>query len=85
MARADKGSSQEGIPRGGLLDKIRLLLEEEGIVDSMPRLNQYQVGMCISVILMTTERTPRHLISPLGPTGIPPTVRSSDMYISPWL
>ena len=29
-------------------------------------LNQYQGGMCISWVLTTTERTPRHLISPLG-------------------
>ena len=29
-------------------------------------LNQYQGGMCISGRLTMTERTPRHLISPLG-------------------
>ena len=33
-------------------------------------LNQYQGGMCISVRLTTTERTPRHLISPLGPNWV---------------
>ena len=30
-------------------------------------LNQYQGGMCISGSLTMTERTPRRLISPLGP------------------
>ena len=30
-------------------------------------LNQYQGGMCISGVLTTTERTPRHFILPLGP------------------
>ena len=34
-------------------------------------LNQYQAGMCISGVLKTTERTARHLISPLGPKGMP--------------
>ena len=48
-------------------------------------LNQYQGGMCISGRLTMTERTPRHLISPLGPNWEAPIVRSSDMYISPWL
>ena len=49
-------------------------------------LNQYQGGMRISGVMTTTERTPRHLISPLGPNcGWVPTMRSSDMYISPWL
>ena len=33
-------------------------------------LNQYQGGMCISGVLKTTERTPRHLISPLGPKWV---------------
>ncbi len=33
-------------------------------------LNQYQGGMCISGRLTTTERTPRHLISPLGPNWV---------------
>ena len=32
-----------------------------------------------------TARNPRRLISPLAPTEWPPIVRSSDMYISPWL
>ena len=35
------------------------------------KLNQYQGGMCISGVLKTTERTARHLISPLGPKGMP--------------
>ena len=34
-------------------------------------LNQYQGGMCISGVLKTTERTAQHLISPLGPKGMP--------------
>ena len=33
-------------------------------------LNQYQGGMCISERLTMTERTPRHLISPLGPNWV---------------
>ena len=33
-------------------------------------LNQYQGGMCILEILTTTERTPQHLISPLGPNWV---------------
>ena len=33
-------------------------------------LNQYQGGMCISWVLTKTERTPRHLISPLGPNCV---------------
>ena len=33
-------------------------------------LNQYQGGMCISGSLTMTERTPRHLISPLGPSWV---------------
>ena len=37
-------------------------LEEGDLVN----LNQYQGGMCISGLLKTTERTPRHLIPPLG-------------------
>ena len=35
--------------------------------EAMAKLNQYQGGMCISGRLTMTERTPRHLISPLGP------------------
>ena len=35
-----------------------------------PDLNQYQGGMCISGSLTMTERTPRHLISPLGPSWV---------------
>ncbi len=38
--------------------------------DSQVDLNQYQGGMCISGRLTTTERTPRHLISPLGPNWV---------------
>ena len=41
--------------------------------------------MCISGRSTMTARNPRRLISPLAPTGWPPIVRSSDMYISPWL
>ena len=33
-------------------------------------LNQYQGGMCISGRLTMPERTPRHLISPLGPNRV---------------
>ena len=33
-------------------------------------LNQYQGGMCISGRLTMTERTPRDLISPLGPNWV---------------
>ena len=33
-------------------------------------LNQYQGGMCISGRLTMTERTPWHLISPLGPNWV---------------
>ena len=33
-------------------------------------LNQYQGGMCISGRLTMTARTPRHLISPLGPNWV---------------
>ena len=35
-------------------------------------LNQYQGGMCISGVLKTTERIPRHLTSPLGPEWVAP-------------
>ena len=35
-------------------------------------LNQYQGGMCISGVLKTTERIPRHLTSPLGPKWVAP-------------
>ena len=34
------------------------------------KLNQYQGGMCVSGVLKTTERTPRRLISPLGPKRV---------------
>ncbi len=37
---------------------------------SLVSLNQSQGGMCISGVLKTTERTPRHLIPPLGPTRV---------------
>ena len=33
-------------------------------------LNQYQGGMCISVVLTTTARNPRFLISPLVPNWV---------------
>ena len=33
-------------------------------------LNQYQGGMCISGSLTMTEGTPRHVISPLGPSWV---------------
>ena len=33
-------------------------------------LNQYQGGMCIPGVLKTTKRTPRRLISPLGPKWV---------------
>ena len=35
-----------------------------------PKLNQYQGGMCNSEVLKTTERTPHHLISPIGPNWV---------------
>ena len=38
--------------------------------DDPQRLNQYQGGMCISGVLTRTERTPRLLISPLGPNWV---------------
>ena len=38
--------------------------------DAPQALNQYQGGMCISGSLTMTERTPRHLISPLGPNCV---------------
>ena len=39
--------------------------------DSLHRtLNQYQGGICISGVLKTTERTPRHLMSPSGPKWV---------------
>ena len=41
-----------------------------GAAALMAHLNQYQGGMCISGVLKTTERTPRHLISPLGPKWV---------------
>ena len=43
-------------------DRIRIR-----IVFDDHRLNQYQGGMCISGAQTRTERTPRRLISPLGP------------------
>ena len=33
-------------------------------------LNLYQGGMCNSEVLKTTERTPHHLISPIGPNWV---------------
>ena len=41
-----------------------------GITLNVFELNQYQGGMCISGSLTMTERTPRHLISPLGPSWV---------------
>ena len=42
-----------------------------GLMTALPLmlLNQYQGGMCISVVLKTISRIPRHLTSPLTPTG----------------
>ena len=45
-------------------------LELSGINIQTEQLNQYQGGMCISWVLTKTERTPRHLISPLGPNCV---------------
>ena len=51
-----------------------LLFHEElidlGTYSRHDLLNQYQGGMCISGVLPTTERTPRQLISPLGPNWV---------------
>ena len=49
---------------------IDVLLQERPlrrrvILQRLAALNQYQGGMCISGSLTMTERTPRHLISPL--------------------
>ena len=49
MARAHKGSSEKGIPRGDLLDKIRLLLEEEGVINSTPRLVVVPLPIAVSL------------------------------------
>ena len=38
--------------------------------DRIQILNQYQGGICISGRLTMTARTPRHLISPLGPNWV---------------
>ena len=43
---------------------------ENGSVYSDGPLNQYQGGMSIPGSLTMTERTPRHLISPLGPNWV---------------
>ena len=44
--------------------------EDKNLDLQMELLNQYQGGMCISGRSTTTERTPRHLISPLGPNWV---------------
>ena len=49
MPGAQNGSSQDGMSRGGLLDKIRLLLEEEGVIDSMPRLVAVPLPIAVSL------------------------------------
>ena len=55
-------------------DEARLRANLEGRIplytERYPILNQYQGGMCISGRLTMTERTPRHLISPLGPNWV---------------
>ena len=43
---------------------------EDTKYDGKLLINQYQGGMCISGSLTMTERTPRHLISPLGPSWV---------------
>ena len=53
--------------------------EKTGVGLKQGDLNQYQGGMCISGVLKTISRTPQCLVWGR------PTVRSSDMYISPWL
>ena len=49
-----------------------LVVDDDANVVQLTRLylNQYQGGMCISGRLTMTERTPRHLISPLGPNWV---------------
>ena len=49
MSGAQNGSKRESIPRGGLLDKIRLLLEEEGVIDSTPRLVAVPLPIAVSL------------------------------------
>ena len=44
--------------------------EPDFIEAGLQYLNQYQGGMCTSGSLTMTERTPRHLISPLGPNCV---------------
>ena len=41
-----------------------------GIVGQVHILNLYQGGMCNSEVLKTTNRTPHHLISPIGPNWV---------------
>ena len=48
-------------------------------------LNQYWGGMCISGVLKTTERTPQHLIPPIGSNWVATDSAVYHMYISPWL
>ena len=49
MPGEQKGSSQEGILRGDVVDKIRLLLEEEGLIDSTPQLVAVPLPVAVSL------------------------------------
>jgi len=49
MLGEQKGSSQEGIPRGDVVDKTRLLLEEEGLIDSTPQLVAVPLPVAVSL------------------------------------
>ena len=46
---ARKGSIKEGIVRGGMLDKIRAVLEEEAVIDSSPRLVATPLPIAVSL------------------------------------
>ena len=48
-----------------------------------PRLNQYQGGMCISGVRRRPQRLLGSSYHLKSPTGLPPTLRSSNMHIPP--
>ena len=62
-AAGDGGGALVAVVALVLFDDVDLLL----LAEPASILNQYQGGMCISGRLTMTERTPRHLISPLAP------------------
>ena len=51
-------------------DRLSATGEKTNQYKAVSLLNQYQGGMCISGNLTMTERTPRRLISPLGPSWV---------------